>query len=62
METHYSADEDAGIHFFNWAIIVVAAGVLIAATSDFAPKRSGQASAAAPAATVAMQTVTPPKT
>jgi hypothetical protein len=58
-----AGDEPAGAKFFNWAIIVVAAGLLVAATSEFSPKQSEQASVArAPATTTVVQAATPPKT
>jgi hypothetical protein len=58
-----SDDGDSGFKFFNWAIILVAAGLLIAATSEFAPKQATQTTVAhAPAHTTVVSTVTPAKT
>jgi len=54
-------ESDGGFKFFNWAILVVAAGLLIAATSEFAPKQDAQTAAVHAPATV-VQTVTPSKT
>lgn len=56
-------DGDGGFKFFSWAILVVAAGLLIAATSEFAPKQDPQATVAhAPASATVVQTGTPAKT
>jgi hypothetical protein len=58
-----AGDSDGGFKFFNWAVLVVAAGLLIAATSEFAPKRDAQTAAVhAPATTTVVQTVAPAKT
>ncbi len=53
--------DDEGSGFFNWAVIVVAAGLLVAATTEFtaAPVVSAKA---APAKTTVVQTATPGKT
>ncbi len=56
-------DGDGRFGFFNWAIIVVAAGLLIAATSEFMPKQDAQTTVAhAPASTAVVQTVARAKT
>ena len=57
-------DSDGGsTKFFNWAIILVAAGLLVAATSEFTPKQDAQATVAhSSAPTSVVQTVTPAKT
>ena len=59
-----AGDSDSGgAKFLNWAIILVAAGLLVAATSEFTPKQDAQATVAhAPASTSVVQTVTPAKT
>jgi hypothetical protein len=56
-------DEEGRFKFLNLAIIVVAAGLLIAATSEFMPKQDAQQTVAhAPASTSVVQTVAPAKT
>ena len=63
IRTDMSDSSDGGFRFFNWAIIVVAAGLLIAATSEFMPKQDTQTIVAhAPAHTTVVATVTPAKT
>lgn len=58
-----AGDEEGRFRFFNWAIIVVAAGLLIAATSEFMPKQDGQTTVAhAPVKPTVVATVTPAKT
>ena len=64
IRTDMSESGDDGFKFFNWAIIVVAAGLLIAATSgEFASKQDAKATVAhAPAHTTVVSTVAPSKT
>jgi hypothetical protein len=57
-----ASGDDEGGGFFNWAIIVVAAGLLFAATADFASAPTAMARAAPAKATTVVQTVTPHKT
>jgi hypothetical protein len=58
-----AGDDEGRFRFLNWAIIVVAAGLLIAATSEFAPKQDAQTTVAhAPASSTVVETVTPAKT
>ncbi len=45
MDTN-STGEVYGAKVFNWAIIVVAAALLFAVTTNFTPKQAAQASAA----------------
>lgn len=65
MKTNFTrrdlSRDDEGGGFFNWAIIVVAAGLLFAATTEFTAAPS-VATNAAPAKTTVVQTVTPHKT
>ena len=56
-----AGDDEGRFGFLNWAVIVVAAGLLVAATSEFMPKQDAQ-TAAAHAPATAVQTVTPAKT
>jgi len=64
MKTNFSrrdlSRDDEGGGFFNWAIILVAAGLLAAATTEFTTAPSVAANAA-PAHTTVVQTVTPHK-
>lgn len=63
VRTDMSDSSDGGIRFFNWAVIVVAAGLLIAATSGSMPKQDAQTTVAhAPVHTTVVATVTPSKT
>jgi hypothetical protein len=63
VRTDMSDSNDSGFRFFNWAIIVVAAGLLIAATSEFMPKQDVQPAVAhAPASTTVVETGTAAKT
>ncbi len=58
-----AGDNDGRFGFFNWAIIVVAAGLLVAATSEFMPKQDAQTTVAhAPASTTVVQSGAPAKT
>jgi hypothetical protein len=65
MKTNFTrrdlSRDDEGGGFFNWAIIVVAAGLLFAATAEFTAAPA-VANNAAPAKTTIVQTVTPHKT
>jgi hypothetical protein len=56
-----AGDDEGRFGFLNWAVIVVAAGLLVAATSEFMPKQDTQTAAAHPRPAV-VQTVTPSKT
>ena len=63
VRNHDTSDGDGGFKFFSWAILVVAAGLLMAATGEYAPKQDSQAALAhAPAATTVVETTTPAKT
>lgn len=63
LRSDTAGDSDGGFKFFNWAILVVAAGLLVAATSEFAPKQDAlTATAHASAPTAVVQTAAPPKT
>jgi hypothetical protein len=55
-----SGDEGSG--FFNWAAIVVAAGLLFVATADFTSTPAVTAQAAPAKTTTLVQTATPHKT
>jgi len=65
MKTNFSrrdlSRDDEGGGFFNWAIILVAAGLLFVATAEFSAAPA-VATNAAPAKTTVVQTVTPHKT
>jgi len=62
MKTNFArrdlSRDDEGGGFFNWAIILVAAGLLFAATAEFTASPTVAANAA-PAKTTVVQTVTP---
>jgi hypothetical protein len=55
-------EESGGSKFFNWAIIVVAAGLLFATTSEFMPSQPSQPQASAHRPAAVVETVTPHKT
>jgi hypothetical protein len=55
-------DDSGGLKFFNWAIIVVAAALLVAVTSEFVPVLDGQQAAASARPAAAVETVNPRKT
>ena len=61
MKTNFArrdlSRDDEGGGFFNWAIILVAAGLLFAATAEFTASPTVAANAA-PAKTTVVQTVT----
>ena len=61
VRSDMAGDEEGRFRFLNLAVIVVAAGLLVAATSEFMPKQDEQTAAVRPHATV-VQTVTPAKT
>jgi len=64
MKTNFArrdlSRDDEGGGFFNWAIIVVAAGLLFAATAEFTAAPTVAANVA-PAHMTVVQTVTPHK-
>ena len=66
MKTNFArrdlSRDDEGGGFFNWAIILVAAGLLFAATTEFSTAPTAVAVSAAPAKTTVVQTVAPHKT
>lgn len=58
-----AADEESGSpKFFTWAIILVAAGLLFATTSEFLPRQADQAQASVHRPTTVVETVAPHKT
>ena len=65
MKTNFArrdlSRDDEGGGFFNWAIILVAAGLLFVATAEFSTAPTVAANAA-PVKTTVVQTVTPSKT
>lgn len=64
MKTNFARRDlsrnDEGGGFFNWAIILIAGGLLFAATAEFTAAPTVAANAA-PAHTTVVQTVTPHK-
>jgi hypothetical protein len=56
MYTSYSNGEVYGSRFFNWAVIVGAAALVIVSFNSLAPQDTTQTAAAAPAKTVAVST------
>jgi hypothetical protein len=55
MYTSYSDGEVYGTRFFNWAVIIGAAALVIVSFNSLAPQQSAQ-TAAAPAKTVVVST------
>jgi hypothetical protein len=66
MKTNFArrdlSRDDEGGGFFNWAIIVGAAGLLFVATAEFTSAPTVATNAAPAKTTTVMQTVTPHKT
>ncbi len=66
MKTNFSrrdlSRDDEGGGFFNWAIILVAAGLLFVATAEFSSAPVVAINAAPAKTTTVVQTVTPHKT
>ena len=54
MYTSYSNGEVYGSRFFNWAVIVGAAALVVVSFNSLVPQQTTQTAAAAPARTVAV--------